>query len=86
MAKILLDGSTRDRKATMNKLDTVYVPMIGSTVKVCITCIVSVEEFYVHIPEMSARSSCGSLEELKRKINAINMVNKYQPFVGMPGV
>lgn len=60
--------------------------MIGSTVKVGVTCIVSAVEFFVHIPEIAARMMCDSLARFKQKINAENMVDQYRPFVGVPGV
>lgn len=62
------------------------MPGIGSMYKIAITCIVSAEEFYAHIPEMSAQTLSGSLEEFKKKINAVNMVEQYQPYNGMPGM
>lgn len=68
----------------MVNLGTDVVPVIGSTVKVCVTCIVNVEEIFAHFPEVSARFGAGSLEDLKRGINAVDMVKQYKPFVGMP--
>lgn len=68
----------------MVSLSTDVVPIVGSTVKVCVTSITSVEEFHVHIPEISARFGAGSLEDLKKAMNAADMVKQYKPFVGMP--
>lgn len=60
------------------------VPLVGSTVKVCVTSIVDVDEFYVHIPEISARYHPGSLEELKNEINDPEIVKQFKTFVGVP--
>lgn len=68
----------------MISLSTDIVPIVGSKVKVCVTSIASVEEFYVHIPEITARFGAGSLKELKRDINAVDMVKQYKRFVGAP--
>lgn len=62
------------------------MPKIGSTYKVAVTCIESADEFYVYIPEMSAKSLFGSLEEFKKKLNASGMVEQYQPFIGTPSM
>lgn len=59
--------------------------MVGSTVKVCVTCIVSAVEFFVHIPEVAVHSMSDSLQRFKEKMNAENMVEKYKRFVGIPG-
>lgn len=62
------------------------LPIVGSTVKVCVTCIVSAAEFYVHIPEIAARMMTDSLGTLKQKMNADNMVEQYRSFGGIPGL
>lgn len=69
------DGFTRDRKESLINLASDIVPVIGSTVKVCVTCIV---------PETSARFGAGSLIDLKKEMNADEMVKQYKPFVGLP--
>ncbi|XP_055305143.1 uncharacterized protein LOC129569919 [Sitodiplosis mosellana] len=79
----LKDG-TRDRKGAKHKLLDQSLPMVGATVKVCVTCIVSAAELYVHIPEIAARTMSDSLDRFKQKINAENMVEQYRPFVGLP--
>lgn len=68
----------------MIKLANDEVPNIGSIVKVCITCIVNVDELYIHIPEISARYDPSSLKELKNELNAPETVKLYKPVVGMP--
>lgn len=68
----------------MIKLANDEVPIVGSTVKVCITCLANVEELYIHIPEISARYDPSSLEELKNELNAAETVKLYKPLVGIP--
>lgn len=84
--RLILGGLTRDRKAIKHKLNPGYTPLVGSTVKICITCIKSPDEFYANIPEISARNMCGSLNVLKEKINEIDLVKQYTPFIGVPGI
>lgn len=81
---IILVG-TRDRKNAKHKLLAQTLPMVHSTVKVCVTSIASAVEFYVYIPEIAARTMSDSLESFKQKLNAENMVEQYRPFVGLPG-
>lgn len=80
-----LTDTTRDQKKVPHILEPI-LPMIGSTYKVCVTCIVSAEKFYVHIPQIAAQGICGSLENLKQQINSVDMVGKYTPQTGVPGV
>lgn len=62
------------------------LPIVGSTIKVCVTCIVNAAEFYVHIPEIAARTMSDSLGRFKQRMNADNMVEQYRPFGGIPGL
>lgn len=79
-----LDGWTTDRKeSTINLLNEV-APIVGTTVKVAITCIRSVDDFYIHIPEISAQYNPSSLNELKNKMNVPEMVKQYKPCVDKP--
>lgn len=79
------DGWTRDRQKS-TQLITDYLPLVGSTVKVCVTCVLSPDEFYAHIPEIFVFFGFGSIKDLKASLNADNMIKQYEPFVGIPGV
>ncbi|XP_031632213.1 uncharacterized protein LOC116346353 isoform X2 [Contarinia nasturtii] len=82
--QVLRDGTTRDRKEIKHRMLDQIMPMIGSTYKVCITSIVSSEEFFCHIPEICAQTLSSSLEDFKKQLNAANMVEQYQPYNGVP--
>lgn len=81
----ILDGLTRDRKESKSKLPSSCVPMVGNTVKISITCIINADEFYAHIPEISAQNQSGSLLEFQNKLNCPEMVKFYKQYNGIPG-
>lgn len=81
---INLDGWTTDRKAAQINLLNEVAPLVGSTVKVCITHIRNVDDFHVHIPEISAQFHPASLNGLKNEMNKPEIVKKYKSSVDKP--
>lgn len=78
------DGWTTDRKAATINLPNDVAPMAGSTMKVAVMCIQSVDDFYVHIPEISAQFNPSTLNGLKNEMNTPNMVKQYKPCTEKP--
>lgn len=81
---LILDGWTTDRRASTISLVNEVAPMVGSTVKVCVTCIRNVDDFHVHIPQISAQFNPASLNGLKNQMNVPDMVKQYKPCVEKP--
>lgn len=81
---LISDGWTTDRRASTISLMNEVAPIIGSTVKVCVTHIRKVDDFYVHIPEISAQFDPASLNELKNQMNLPEMAKLYKPSAEKP--
>lgn len=78
------DGYTTDRKTSIISLMNEVSPVVGSTVKVCVTHIRNVDDFYVHIPEISAQFNPASLMGLKNQMNKPEIVKQYKPYTEKP--
>lgn len=78
------DGWTSDRKVSTITLANDVCPLVGSTYKVCVTCIRSADDFFVHIPEISAQFNPPSLLGLKNQMNVPDMVKQYKPCTENP--
>lgn len=78
------DGWTTDRKESTISLANEVAPMVGTVVKVCITCICDVDVFYVHIPTISAQYNPASLNGLKNQMNVPEIVKQYKPCTEKP--
>lgn len=77
---LFTDGWTRDQKLTkIIPVAELFYPVVGSSCEIIVTHIVSIEEFYAHIPSMSLKS-IPSLKELQLKMNSFNIKSKFVPF------
>lgn len=82
---LFIDGWTLDQKLTkITPVAELMYPAVGSSCEIIVSHIVSIEEFYAHIPSMSLKS-IPSLKEVQLKMNSFNIKSKYIPFNVPPG-
>lgn len=78
------DGWTRDQKEEYQLVSNI-LPNVDTIVDVMVTCVVSIEEFYVMMPEIACKYGV-TLESLKRNINNPAITCEYRKMNDLPGI